>query len=150
MKNHWNFIGFYWFQSISDAQGNGVRRTTACFLEDFQEWLGGDQLPVGDNFTTHLMEFRRTADKGNSLPVPQNGNLGAEDPKFQNQRAQTCFTVWIVKAVANDLQVLPAALFDSLSVRSIPWRRHWFFSELPEGRSTLQKPKVFVSRCQRK
>lgn len=52
---------------------NGVRRTTACFLEDFQAWLGGDQLPVGDNFTAHLMEFRRTADKGGSQPVPQNG-----------------------------------------------------------------------------
>jgi len=41
-----------------------TERTTACFLEDFQEWLGGNQLPVGDNFTAHLMEFRRTAEKG--------------------------------------------------------------------------------------
>lgn len=41
-------------------------RTSACFLEDFQQWLGGP-LPVGSNFTTQLEEFRRTANKGSQL-----------------------------------------------------------------------------------
>lgn len=40
-----------------------TERTSACFLEDFQQWLGGP-LPVGSNFTTQLEEFRRTANKG--------------------------------------------------------------------------------------
>lgn len=122
---------------------NGVRRTTACFLEDFQAWLGGDQLPVGDNFTAHLMEFRRTADKGGSQPVPQNGRRSEISEGTFSDMFYSLDLWKPPPIVCNDLQVLPAALFDWLSVRSIPWRCHWFRSELPEGRSTLQKPRVF-------
>ena len=39
-------------------------RTMSCFLEDFQEWLGGPALPTGKNFTAQLLEFRRTANPG--------------------------------------------------------------------------------------
>ncbi|CAK9002145.1 unnamed protein product [Durusdinium trenchii] len=40
-----------------------TERTVSCFLEDFQQWLGGP-LPTGANFTTQLQAFRSAADKG--------------------------------------------------------------------------------------
>ncbi|CAJ1378475.1 unnamed protein product [Effrenium voratum] len=40
-----------------------TERTDACFLEDFKHWMNGT-LPTGTLFTEKLLEFRRSANKG--------------------------------------------------------------------------------------
>ncbi|CAK9114195.1 Protein dispatched homolog 1 (Protein chameleon) [Durusdinium trenchii] len=58
-----------------------TERTVSCFLEDFQQWLGGP-LPTGANFTTQLQAFRSAADKGAALIGTYRNALRSEDIGF--------------------------------------------------------------------